>query len=137
MATLKLKVVTPEQLVYEDEVEEVYLPTPDGEIGILPHHLNLMSQIKAGELRIKKSGKTSYLAVGSGVLQMVDNTLSVLTDQALEESEINEKEAQEARQRAQDALEQTQTDEEYAVALANLEKALAQLKVKRRIHSPH
>ncbi len=135
MATLKLKVVTPESLIFEDDVEEVYLFTPNGEIGILPHHVNLMSQITAGELRIKKSGKVTHMATGGGMLQMVDNTLSVLTDLAEEASEINEKEATDAKKRAEDALTQTQTDEEYAITLANLEKALAQLKVKRRIRS--
>lgn len=135
MSTLKLKIVTPEQLILEDEVDEVYLNTPTGEIGILPHHVNIMSQVSAGELRIKKGNKTTLMATGGGLLQMVDNTLSVMTDMAETAEDIDEKAAEQAHKRAQEALEQTLTDEEYATTLANLEKALAQLRVKRRVRS--
>lgn len=136
MATFNLKIVTPEKEIFSDDVEMVTTPTQDGEIGILPDHINLMSQLKAGELRVKQNGKEIIFAVGGGLLQMADNVLTVATDMAENEADIDEKSAEEARRRAQEALEQTQTDEEYAVSLANLEKALAQLKVKRRRH-PH
>ena len=129
---MNLKVVTPEEVVFEGEVEGVYLETPEGEIGILPHHTNLMSKVIPGELRIKSKGKISRLATGEGLLQMVDNSLSILTDLALEESKIDEKNAEEARKRAQTALEQTLTAEEIALTEALLERSLAQLKVKRR-----
>lgn len=135
MSTLHLKIVTPENIVFEDEVEEVIVTTSDGEIGILPHHANLMSQIIAGEMRIKTKGKIIAMATGSGLVQMIDNNLSILTDMAESSEDIDEKAAEEARKRAQAALEQTLSDEEYASTLAVLEKSLAQLKVKRRHHS--
>ncbi|MDO8524813.1 MAG: ATP synthase F1 subunit epsilon [bacterium] len=132
MAKLHLKVVTPEKLIIDEEVDEVVVTTDLGEIGILPFHANLMSNVVLGEMRIKNGSQVKVLAVGSGLLQMTDNTLSVLTDLAQGVEEINEKEIEEARARAQAALEKTLTDEEYAETLAVLERSLAQLRVKRR-----
>lgn len=132
MAQLNLKIVTPEKTVFEDNVDEVIVPGAEGEMGILPHHTNLMAKLLPGELRIKMDNKTEILAIGGGFLQVADNTATILTDMALEESSIDEKAAEEARKRAQEALEQRLSDEEYAETIAVLERSLAQLKVKRR-----
>lgn len=132
MAQLKLKIVTPEKTVFEDSVDEVIVPGAEGEMGILPHHVNLMAKLLLGELRIKRGSKIEVMAVGGGFLQIADNTATILTDMALEESKIDEKAAEEARKRAQAALEQRLSDEEYAETIAVLERSLAQLKVKRR-----
>ncbi|MCL4441779.1 MAG: ATP synthase F1 subunit epsilon, partial [Firmicutes bacterium] len=110
----------------------VTVNTREGEIGILPHHTNLMSQLAPGEMRIKNGDKERVMAIGSGLLEVTNNILIIATDLAESLEDIDEKVAEEARKRAEAALEQTQTDEEYATAMANLEKALAQLKVKRR-----
>ncbi len=133
---LLLKIVTPEKEIFNEEVEMVTVETMEGEIGILPHHTNLMSQLKPGELKVKQNGKELFFAIGGGLLQMAENALTVTTDMAENEADIDEKVAEEAQKRAQDALEQTQTDEEYAMTLVNLEKALAKLKVKRRHSRP-
>lgn len=132
MAKLHLKVVTPEKLIFDEEVDEVVVTTDLGEIGILPFHANLMSNVIPGEMRIKNGNQAKVLATGSGLLQMVDNTLSIITDLAQGVEDINEKEIEEAKARAQSALEKTLTDEEYAETVAILERSLAQLKVKRR-----
>lgn len=136
MSQLHLKIVTPEQEIFDDDVDGVTATTPQGEIGILPHHTNLMSEIIPGELRIKNGGKTIVMATGSGLLQMANNNLIIATDLAEKEEDIDIKAAEEARQRAQAALDETHSDEEYALAASALEKALAKLKVKRRYH-PH
>lgn len=135
MSQLHLKIVTPEKEIFDGEVDMVTATTSDGEIGILPHHTNLMTTIIPGELRIKNGDKIIPMAMGSGLLQMVNNTLTITTDLAEKAEDINEKEVEDAKKRAQDALEQTLSDEEYASTLAILEKSLAQLKVKRRHHS--
>lgn len=137
MNKLHLKVVTPEKVLYDREVDEVYLPTPSGEIGVLPHHINLMSLIKPGELRIRDNNKEEILATGGGILQMVDNILTVAIDLAEKAEDIDEKVVMEVKERAEKALHETQSNEEYAVALVNLEKALAKLKVKRRHSRAH
>lgn len=134
MDHLLLKIVTPEKEIFSEEVEMITAPTKEGEIGILPHHISLMSQLKPGELRVKQHGKEIVMVVGTGLLQVAGDTVIVATDLAENEAEIDEKAAEEARERAKAALEQKLDDEEYAVTAAALEKALAQLKVKRRHH---
>jgi len=132
MSQLHLKIVTPEKLIFDEEVSQVNVSTEDGQIGILPNHTNLMAKIIPGELVIKKNGKLDTLAVGEGFLQMADNTLTVMTDLAVNEADIDERAAEEAKKRAEQALEQKLSDEEYAETLAILEKSLAQLRIKRR-----
>lgn len=135
MSKLNLKIVTPEGISFEEEVDEVVVTTSDGEIGILPFHANLVTQIVAGQLLVKNSGKEILMATGSGLLEMTNNTLSILTDLAEKAEDIDEKLAEESRKRAQAALEQNLSNEEYAETMAILEKSLAQLKVKRRHRS--
>lgn len=132
MSQLHLKIVTPEKLVIDEKVSEVLVPSSEGELGILPHHVNLMAKILPGELTIKRGEREERLAMGGGFLQMVDNTLTIMTDLAKKSDEIDEKTVEEARKRAQKALEDKLSDEEYAETLAVLERSLAQLKIKRR-----
>lgn len=132
MTQLHLKIVTPEKLLVDEEVSQVNVSTEQGQIGILPHHANLMAKLEPGELIIKKSGKIDSIAIGDGFLQVSNNTLVVMTDLAAFEKDIDERAVEEAKKRAEQALEQTLSDEEYAETLANLEKSLAQLRVKRR-----
>ncbi len=132
MAQLHLKIVTPEKVIVESEVDMVTLTTSEGEIGVLPHHASLMAKLMPGELRIKRGGRNEVLATGDGFIQVADNTLTILTDLAVNEDEIDEKKVEEARKRAESALEQKLSNEEYAETLAILEKSLAQLKIKRR-----
>ncbi|MDO8429198.1 MAG: ATP synthase F1 subunit epsilon [Candidatus Daviesbacteria bacterium] len=135
MTKLKLKIATPEKEIFDSIVDEVYVHTPEGEVGILPGHVNLMAQISPGELRIKEGGKINYLATGGGILQVSKNQVFIMTDLAEHAADIDEKMVEEAKKRAEDALEQKLDNEEYALTLTNLEKALAQLKVKRRFRS--
>ncbi|MDP3973887.1 MAG: ATP synthase F1 subunit epsilon [Candidatus Daviesbacteria bacterium] len=132
MAQLHLKVVTPEKLLVDEEVSQVNVSTEQGEIGILPNHANLMAKLEPGELVIKKGGKVDTLAVGDGFLQVSDNVLTIMTDLATYAEDIDERAVEEAKKRAEQALEQTLSDEEYAETLAALEKSLAQLRIKRR-----
>lgn len=132
MAQLHLKIVTPEKVIIDEEVDMVTLTSSEGELGILPHHTALMAKLVPGELRIKRGGKMDVLATGDGFIQVADNTLTILTDLAVEEEHIDEKKVEEAKKRAEAALEQKLSDEEYAETLAILEKSLAQLRIKRR-----
>lgn len=132
MSQLHLKVVTPEKLLVDEEVSQVNVSTEQGQLGILPHHANLMAKLSPGELIIKKSGKVELLAIGDGFIQVSQNTLTVMTDLATYAQDIDERAVEDAKKRAEQALEQTLSDEEYAETLANLEKSLAQLRIKRR-----
>lgn len=133
---LHLKIVTPEKEIFDSQVEIVNVTTPKGEIGVLPNHMNLMSLVIPGELRIKDKGKEIIMATGTGMIQVADNTAVITIDSAEKAEDINEKMAEEAKKRAEEAMQHTQSDEEYAIAASTLEKALAKLKVKRRHFHP-
>jgi F-type H+-transporting ATPase subunit epsilon len=130
--SLHLKIVTPEQQIRDEMVDQVNVQTTQGEIGILPHHADLIAKIIPGELKIKKGNKIDYFATGEGFLQITKNTLTIMTDLAESAASIDERAVEQAKKRAEEALEQKLGDEEYAETLAILEKSLAQLKVKRR-----
>lgn len=132
MVQLQLKIVTPEKMIYDEPCDMVTVPSLDGELGILPNHANLMAKLRPGELRIKKGSKSEILASGGGFMQMVDNTLTIMTDLAVTDSEIDLKAVEDAKKRAEVALSQKLSDEEYAETMAALEKSLVQLKIKRR-----
>ena len=132
MATLKLEIVTPESTVYSEDVDMVTLPGVEGEMGIYPLHVPLMTQIKAGEIAVRKGGQDYFLAVGDGFVQITGDKVAILTDMAIRADHIDEAKAEEARQRAEARLTEKLTDEEIASVQASLLHSLAQLHVKRR-----
>ncbi len=134
MATLRLEIVTPETTAYAEEVEMVTLPGSEGELGVYPNHVPLLTLLKPGELRVVKSGRSSSLAVGEGFIEITAERVSVLTDVALEAERIDEAAAEQAVARAQAAMKEDHSAEEIAAIQASLQKALAQLHVKRRRH---
>ena len=130
--TLNLQIVTPEGLTYSQEVEIVVLRAPDGQIGILPHHIPLMTQMLRGEMMVRKEGRAQFLAVGEGLVEVTGDRVSILTDMAIEAENIDEAKAEEARQRAAARLREKISAEEVASVNASLARSLAQLNVKRR-----
>jgi F-type H+-transporting ATPase subunit epsilon len=133
MATFKLEIVTPEGRAYSDDVAMVVLPSIEGEIGVYPAHVPLMTQLSPGELRIVKDGKTTELVVGSGFIEVTGDSVSVLTDSALEDQQIDEATTQDAINRAQTALkDKNLSSDEAAEVEASLARALAQIRFKRR-----
>ncbi|MGB8356063.1 MAG: F0F1 ATP synthase subunit epsilon [Chthoniobacteraceae bacterium] len=133
MATLRLEIVTPESKAYSEDVDMVVVPGTEGELGILPQHVPLLTSIKPGELRVLKDGKETFLAVGEGFVEITQERVVVLTDMALEDTSIDEATAQAAFEKAQEALkDQRLSDEEHATVQASLERSMAQLVVKRR-----
>ncbi len=133
MATLKLEIVTPEAKTFSGDVSSVVIPGALGEMGILPQHVPLMTKILPGELRIMRDGAEELLAVGEGFVEITQDSVSVLTDMAVAESDIDESAAEEAIKRAEAAMNDDQLgDEDHAAVQATLLKSLAQLKVKRR-----
>jgi F-type H+-transporting ATPase subunit epsilon len=130
--TIKLEIVTPEAKTYSEDVDMVTLTGTEGEMGILPQHMPLMTQLVAGEIVAKKGSETIFLAVGDGFVQVTGERVAVLTDMAIKADDIDEAKAEEARQRAEARLAEKITAEEAASASAALAHSLAQLKVKRR-----
>jgi F-type H+-transporting ATPase subunit epsilon len=132
MATLKLEIVTPEAKVYSEDVDMVTLPGVEGEMGIFPMHVPLMTQLTAGEIGVRKGGQDFFLAVGEGFVEITGEKVSILTDMAIKAESIDETKAEEARKRAEARLAEKLDDEEVANVNAALAHSLAQLKVKRR-----
>jgi F-type H+-transporting ATPase subunit epsilon len=130
-ATIKLEIVTPEAKIFSDDVDMVTLTGTEGEMGILPQHMPLMTQLVAGEIIAQKGKDTIFLAVGDGFVQVTGDRVAILTDMAIEADNIDEAKAEEARQLAEGRLAQKITDEEAAHIQAALAHATTQLKVKR------
>ena len=130
-ATLKLEIVTPEAKIFSDDVDMVTLTGTEGEMGILPQHMPLMTQLVAGEIIAQKGKDAIFLAVGDGFVQVTGDRVAILTDMAIEADNIDEAKAEEARQLAEARLSQKITDEEAAHIQAALAHATTQLKVKR------
>lgn len=132
MATLKLEIVTPEAKIYSEDVDMVTLPGVEGEMGIYPMHVPLMTQVVAGEVAVRKGAQESHLAVGDGFVQITGDRVAILTDMAIKADDIDEAKAEEARKRAEARLQEKLSDEESASVQAALAHSLAQLHVKRR-----
>ncbi|MFM1769772.1 MAG: hypothetical protein RJA22_2301 [Verrucomicrobiota bacterium] len=132
MATLKLEIVTPEAKIYSEDVEMVTLPGVEGEMGIYPMHVPLMTQVSSGELVARRNGQDHLLAIGEGFVEITGNRVAVMTDMAVKADDIDEMKAEEARKRAEARLAEKLTEEEQATVQASLLHSLAQLKVKRR-----
>jgi F-type H+-transporting ATPase subunit epsilon len=131
---LTLEIVTPEAQVYSDTIDSVVLPTVEGEIGILPGHIPLLTQVRHGALRVTKDGTVTALAVGDGFAQISGNQVSVLAESAIAEEKIDEHAIETAMQRAQQALADRNDMEPGEVErLEGLVRfAVAQLGLKRR-----
>lgn len=127
-----LDIVTPEQRTFSDDVDSVVVPGIDGEFGVLTHHAALVTVLKPGELRYTKGTETVELAVGEGLVEVLGDRVSILTDLAVADHEIDETAVQEALDRAKLSLEGLTGDEEVAAVQAAIQKSMAQLHLKRK-----
>jgi F-type H+-transporting ATPase subunit epsilon len=131
---LTLEIVTPEARVYSESVDTVVIPTVEGEIGILPGHIPLVTQVGAGELRATKGNVTQLLIVGGGFAQVTGEKVSILAENAIQEEKIDEHAVEDAMKRAESALK---TKESLGAAeIERLEGvvrfSVAQLGIRRR-----
>lgn len=133
---LTLEIVTPEARVYSDTIDTVVIPTTEGEIGILPGHIPLLTRVESGELRVTKGGVETYLAVGAGFAQIEGDTVSVLAEQAINETKIDEGAVEAALKRAEEDLKNAPKDIDSS-ELERLQGAIrfagVQLALKRRV----
>jgi F-type H+-transporting ATPase subunit epsilon len=130
--TLRLEIVTPDATAYSEDVDMVTLPAVEGQIGILPQHVPLMTQMVPGEMIVRKNGQDRFLAVGEGLVEITGDHVAILTDLAIAAENIDEAKAEEARQLAAARLRETMSSQEVASVNAALARSLAQLRVKRR-----
>ena len=130
-----LKIVTPDGVTYESEVDQVSVPTQSGEITILPHHIPLISVLKAGELRIQKEKHEVLIAVSSVVIEVRPNSeISIIADTAERAEHIDIERAEAARARAEQLMKEKSSLEEveFARIQAKMEKELARLRVGKK-----
>jgi F-type H+-transporting ATPase subunit epsilon len=130
--TLKLEIVTPLETAFSEAVEMVTLPAIEGQMGVYPAHVRLITQIGPGEIIIQANGQERFLAVGEGLVEVTPTSVSIVTDMAIPAEHIDEAMAEEARARAAARLREKISDEEVATVNASLVRSLAQLQVKRR-----
>ncbi|MEO0225380.1 MAG: F0F1 ATP synthase subunit epsilon [candidate division WOR-3 bacterium] len=129
----KLEIVTPERLIYSEEVDSVTIPTLQGEITVLAHHMPVVSIISPGEIKIKKESEIVYMAITGGFVQITSQKVTILADAAERAEEIDIERAEKARERARKLLAEKQLDKtSHAEALAALQRALIRIKIGRR-----
>ncbi len=130
--TLKLEIVTPQAVVFSQQVTMVTLPGSEGEMGVYPKHCRLIAQVVPGEIIVEQNGETHFLAIGEGLVDIGADHVSIVTDMAIPAEKIDEHQIEEARARAQARLQEKLSDEEVASVNASIARSLAQLQVKRR-----
>lgn len=136
MAKLRLEIVTPEAKKFSDDVDMVVVPGVEGELGILPLHVPLMTRLLPGEVRITQDGKQTELVVGAGFVEVSQTQVAILTDLAMADTEVDEQAAEEAVKRAEARVkEKDLNSEEVAEIEGAIARSLAQLKFKRRRRS--
>jgi len=124
MTNLKLRIITPQKIVLEEEVLSISLPTPNGEITILPHHINLFSLLTEGIIKFKKQNTEDYLAIGGGYLETDGNTVNILVSRAYGQDEIDEKLTVEAINKARNILKESKNEAERQQAVAIIRRSL-------------
>ena len=129
---IRLEIVTPERAVLQDDVDMVIAPATEGYVGILPHHAPLLTTLGPGELRIKKGGTETSLAVFGGFMDVRPDRVIILTDAAEHADQIDEARAEQARARAREVLQAGPVGLEEARARASLERAMVRLRVSER-----
>ncbi len=131
---LTLEIVTPEARVYSDTIDTVVIPTTEGEVGILPGHIPLLTQVEHGELRVTKDGKTLWLAVGGGFVEVEEDRVHVLAEHAITEEKIDEHAVEAALKRAEQELRDAKhiDPQQYEHLQSLVRYSGTQLAIKRR-----
>lgn len=141
MATLQLSIVTPQKQAFADDVESVFVPTPNGEIGILPHHIPLVTALVEGEIKVSAKGKESFFAIGGGFMQVTKKSVIILVSRAVHADELNEVDIKKAQETAKQDIKDKGATIERSEAMAILRRTTLEMKVlqhkKRRTGGPN
>ena len=132
--TMHVNIVSAEQEIFSGTCEQVIAPAKMGEVGIYPRHTQLLTQLKAGEVRVvKQGGEEEFYFVSGGMLEVQPHVVTVLADTALRARDLDEAKSLEAKARAEQALADRDSDMDYAAAEAELAEAIAQLQTITRL----
>jgi len=133
---IHLDIVTIERKVYSEDVDMVIAPGSEGELGILPHHTPLLTQLKEGVLRVKRGGVEEVFAIGGGLMEVLPTKIIVMADAAESSDEIDAARAEKARERAEALLRERPAGVELSAALAALRRSQVRLKAAQRRRRP-
>lgn len=135
MKSFNLQILASDRAFFNERCIMAIMQAPDGEIGIMANHADIVLALEVGEIRIQKEDGTWMKAVlGKGVMQFINNRMTILTEFAELPEEIDEKRAQAAKERAEERLRQQQSILQYHQSKAALARAIARLKEKGKIN---
>ena len=130
MDTFGLKIIASDKVFYEGRCRKLTIPAPDGEMGILPNHENMVIAIAVGIAYMEaEEGKRQDIALGQGFAEIVNNRVTLIVDTAENPEDIDVRHAEEQRERAQEQMRQKQSIHEYYHTQASLARAMNRLKL--------
>lgn len=133
--TMHVDIVSAECQIYSGMVEMVFAPGVMGELGIMPRHTPLLTQLRPGEVRVVKGDEEEFFYVSGGMLEIQPHTVTVLADTAIRAKDIDEAAALEAKQAAEQAMKDRKGEIDYAKAEIELAQAIAQLQTLQRLRN--
>lgn len=131
--TMHVDIVSAEEEIFSGPAEMVFAPAVMGELGILPRHAPLLTQLKPGEVRIRAGSEEQFFYVSGGMLEIQPHVVTVLADTALRAKDLDEAKALQAKERAEQALRDKTSEFEYARAQSELAEAVAQLQAIKKL----
>jgi F-type H+-transporting ATPase subunit epsilon len=129
---IKLRIITPKQVVLEGEIQSITVPSVEGEITILPKHVNLFSMLNEGVVKIKYEKKEDYLAIGGGYVETNGEYVNLLVSRAYGQDVVNQATTEKAIKQAQEMLQKAKTDEERIEAGTLLRRSVVDMKLLKK-----
>lgn len=130
---IELQILSPLGTVFADSVDEIIVPTQNGEIAVLTDHVSIFSKLTEGIITIKKGAKNTIIAVIGGFIEVKENVALILSDHAIPAESIQIAKAMEAKKRAEELLAKKESSMDILVAEKELQKAIMELKVADKI----
>ena len=132
--TIRLDIVSAEEELFSADVQMVFAPATMGEVGVSPQHTPLMTKLKAGDVRAQISDtKTKTFFISGGLLEIQPNSVTILSDTAIREDDLDEERAKQAESKAREAMENSGSDMDLVKAKTELAQAAAQLKLIKKL----
>jgi F-type H+-transporting ATPase subunit epsilon len=135
---MQVDIVSAEGSMFSGKADMVFAQAADGEVGILPKHTQLLTQLKPGQVRVVSGDEEDFFFINSGVLEVQPSVVTILADTAIRAEDLDQAAAEEAKRRAEDAMEQAKSDTDVARAQIELAEAVAQIqtisKLRDRLH---
>ena len=133
MATFKIKVVTYEEKVLEQEAEFVLVRTTEGDMGILPNHSPFIAGLSTGEMKIRLNGKEDKYFVSEGLLEISNNVVTIIASEAIPADQLDVERARKEVEELKAKLAKMQEDKDIMLTQQTLHKALMKVQVAEKL----